>query len=106
MGSVVEPGAMPVETLHDQTNSFAREANNPEDASESSTLRDDHSTLAQSKRSWTSVVRLPVTLLLLIMAPGLIVGIVTRQVAWGIDISGAFASSVVFFGGLYYHRNK
>lgn len=42
----------------------------------------------------------------LIVVPGLILGIVTGQLLWGIALSGAIATVVSFFTGLYYHLNK
>ncbi|KAG8169776.1 hypothetical protein KVR01_000521 [Diaporthe batatas] len=57
-------------------------------------------------RSWTWVAVLIFIVLLTIMLLGLIVGVVTKQVAWGIATSGAVAPVVVFFGGLFYHRSK
>lgn len=109
MDSVGEPETTLGDMLRNHTNPLAQEADNPNDAIQLDSLRDDHSEetgLAHSKRSWTWVVRLSVVLLLLIAAPGLVIGIVTRQVAWGIAISGTFAPAVVFFGGLYYHHKK
>jgi hypothetical protein len=42
----------------------------------------------------------------LIVLPGLVVGFVTRQMSWGIELSGAVAPIVIFLAGLYYRCNK
>jgi hypothetical protein len=95
------PESIPAATLHSHSDSITLEADSPEEPRQPEAVRGNN-----PKRTWMWVAVLIVGLLLLIMVPGLILGIVTRQVAWGIAISGATAPAVVFFGGLYYHHNK
>lgn len=42
----------------------------------------------------------------LIVAPGLVVGIVAKEITVGIALSGAIATVVSVFAGFYYYRNK
>lgn len=47
-----------------------------------------------------------VGVLALIVTPGLILGLVTGQLSWGIALSGAIATIVSFLAGIYYHISK
>lgn len=60
----------------------------------------------RSKLSGTRVVLLIVGALFLVVAPGLVLGVAAKQIPWGIALSGAIATMVSFFAGLYYYHNK
>lgn len=62
--------------------------------------------LERPKRNWMWVAALVFGVLSLIVLPGLIVGIMTRQMSWGVELSGAIAPIVSLLAGLYYHHNK
>lgn len=47
-----------------------------------------------------------VGVLLLVVVPGLTLGLVTGEIEWGIALSGAVVSVVGVFVGLYYHNRK
>lgn len=42
----------------------------------------------------------------MVVVPGLVLGLATRQVQWSIALSGAIATVVSLFAGLYYYQNK
>lgn len=54
----------------------------------------------------TRIVVLITIALSLVVIPGLVLGIATKQIPWGIALSGAIATVVSFFAGLYYYHNK
>ncbi|KAH8768266.1 hypothetical protein F5883DRAFT_70211 [Diaporthe sp. PMI_573] len=60
----------------------------------------------RSKRTWMWIVALIVGVLSLIVVPGIIVGFMTRQMSWGVELSGAIAPIISFLAGLYYYHNK
>lgn len=66
----------------------------------------DNVSIARSKRAWMWITILIVGVLSLVVVPGLLVGIITGQIPWGIALAGAIATIVSFFAGLYYHCSK
>lgn len=44
--------------------------------------------------------------LVLVVVPGLVLGVVAKQIPWSIALSGAIATVVSFFAGLYYYHNN
>jgi archaellum biogenesis protein FlaJ (TadC family) len=67
-------------------------------------LGQDHVKSSRHKWAWTAALISGV--LSLIVVPGLVVGVMTRQMSWGIEFSGAIAPIVIFLAGISYHRNK
>lgn len=61
---------------------------------------------ARSNRVWVWVTVLVLGVLSLVVVPGLVVGIITGQIPWGIALAGATATILSFLAGLYYHHNK
>lgn len=66
----------------------------------------DDGTLLHLKRSRMWAGALVVSVLFLIVVPGLVLGVMTRQMPWGIALSGTIATVIGIFAGLYYHLNK
>lgn len=60
----------------------------------------------RSKLVSMRITLLIVAILSLVVVPGLVLGMVMRQIEWGIALSGAIATMVSFFAGLYYYHNK
>lgn len=52
------------------------------------------------------MVILSVGLLSLIVVPGLVLGVMTKQLPWGIALCGLIATVVSFFASFYYHLDK
>lgn len=61
---------------------------------------------AHSKGMNMWIVLLIFGVMCLTMVPGLLLGIITKQIPWGIAVSGAIATVASFFSGLYYYHNK
>lgn len=59
-----------------------------------------------SKPTKKRIAFLIVVALSLVVVPGLVLGVATRQIPWGIALSGTIATVVSFFAGLYYYHNK
>lgn len=57
---------------------------------------------SQHTRMWIALI---FGILSLIVVPGLVLGVVTGQLPWGIALCGAMATVVSFFASLYYHHN-
>ncbi|KAK7729675.1 hypothetical protein SLS63_006056 [Diaporthe eres] len=60
----------------------------------------------RSKPTKKRIAVLVVAALSLVVVPGLVLGVATKQIPWGIALSGAIATVVSFFAGLYYYHNK
>lgn len=98
----------PTRTATDN-NPFASEADDSGGAHRPAADEEHSSNTAlpiRSKPSSTQVALLIVGALSLVMVPGLVLGLATRQVQWGIALSGAIATVASFFAGLYYYHNK
>lgn len=52
------------------------------------------------------MVLLVLVVLSLIVVPGLVLGIVTKEIPVGIALSGAIATVTSVFAGVYYYNNK
>lgn len=88
---------------------FASEGDDLEEARQSAAaVGEDDSGWAPhySKHASMWIAVLIIGVLSLIVIPGLVLGIVTRQVQWAIALSGAIATMVGVFAGLYYHNNR
>ncbi|KAH8768264.1 hypothetical protein F5883DRAFT_70172 [Diaporthe sp. PMI_573] len=59
--------------------------------------------ISRPKRTWMWLALLIVGVLFLVVVPGLVLGVMTGQLPWGIALSGAVATVASFFAGLYYH---
>lgn len=60
----------------------------------------------RSKLTRTRLALLVAGALFMVVMPGLVLGLATRQVQWSIALSGATATVVSLFAGLYYYQNK
>lgn len=60
----------------------------------------------RSKLTRTRLALLVAGALFMLVVPGLVLGLATRQVQWSIALSGAIATVVSLFAGLYYYQNK
>jgi hypothetical protein len=58
-------------------------------------------TRSSRARIWTAAVLLVVSSL--IVVPGLVLGVVTKQLPWGIALCGLVATVISFFASFYYH---
>lgn len=63
-------------------------------------------TLNRSKLATTRLMVLIVAVLSLTVVPGLVLGVVTKQIPVGIALAGASATVVSVFAGIYYYHNK
>lgn len=60
----------------------------------------------RSKLTRTRLALLVAGVLFMVVVPGLVLGLITRQVQWSIALSGAIATVVSLFAGLFYYQNK
>lgn len=90
------------------SNLSASEAGNSEEAGQSPVDGECYSSKAVPSHSKlkTRIIVLIVASLSLIMVPGFVLGIATRQISWGIVLSSAIATIGSFFAGLYYNHNR
>ncbi|KAI7788184.1 hypothetical protein LA080_012249 [Diaporthe eres] len=89
--------------LRSNNNSFASEADSSGEAHQP--LADDdlgssRELLIRSKPTKKRIAVLIVAALSLVVVPGLVLGVATKQIPWGIALSGAIATVVSFFAGL------
>lgn len=63
-------------------------------------------TIRSTKPNKTRIAVLIAAALSLVVVPSLVLGVATKQIDWGIALSGAIATVVSFFAGLYYYHNK
>lgn len=62
------------------------------------------STRSKREKLWKAVLILGI--LFLVIVPGLVIGIVTKEIPVGIALSGAIATVTSLFAGIYYYYNK
>lgn len=95
--------------LRSNNNSFTSEADSSRAARQllaDGNLGSSSELPIRSKRTKKRVAVLIVAALSLVVVPGLVLGVATKQIPWGIALSGAIATVVSFFAGLYYYHNK
>lgn len=104
-----EPGGTLGHHPNNHNNPVTSEADEPREAGQPAPDREqssDEAPVTPSKRTWMWLAVLIVGLLSLVVVPGLVLGVVTGQLPWGVALSGTIATVVSFFAGLYYHLKK
>lgn len=61
-------------------------------------------TSSRRVKMWVAILIVGVTSL--IVVPGLILGVVTKQLPWGIALCGLIATVISFYASFYYHLDK
>lgn len=93
---------MPAQLADNPNNLAAEEVDDPPVDIENGPT-ETPSTCSKCTKMWMAAVVLGV--LSLIMVPGLVIGIVTKDVRVGIALSGAIATVASLCAGLYYYHN-
>lgn len=91
---------------NNRDNSVTPEADEPREADQpapNGEQRPDEAPEIPPKRTWMWLAVLIIGVLSLVVVPGLVLGVMTGQLPWGVALSGTIATVVSFFAGLYYH---
>lgn len=62
------------------------------------------SACSEREKMWNAMLILGI--LFLVIIPGLVIGIITKEIPVGIALSGAIATVTSLFAGIYYYYNK